>query len=70
MNVEIWAEAALFPEKKYINGIAVAMQGSGVSGCKMNHDLSYRTRTKSELSGPFLARLGTQLQGKDRSQEL
>jgi hypothetical protein len=23
MNVEIWAEAALFPEKEYINGIAV-----------------------------------------------
>jgi hypothetical protein len=21
MNVEIWAEAALFPEKEYINGI-------------------------------------------------
>jgi hypothetical protein len=25
MNVEIGAEAALFPEKKYINGIAVAV---------------------------------------------
>ncbi len=25
MNVEIGAEAALFPEKEYINGIAVAM---------------------------------------------
>jgi hypothetical protein len=25
MNVEIWAEAALFPEKEYINGIAVAV---------------------------------------------
>jgi hypothetical protein len=25
MNVEIGAEAALFPEKKYVNGIAVAM---------------------------------------------
>jgi hypothetical protein len=24
MNVEIGAEAALFPEKEYINGIAVA----------------------------------------------
>jgi hypothetical protein len=25
MNVEIGAEAALFPEKKYINGIAIAV---------------------------------------------
>jgi hypothetical protein len=28
MNVEIGAEAALFPEKEYINGIAVAVQRS------------------------------------------
>jgi hypothetical protein len=27
MNVEIGAEAALFPEKEYINGIAVAVYG-------------------------------------------
>ncbi len=27
MNAEIGAEAALFPEKEYINGIAVAVQG-------------------------------------------
>ncbi len=26
MNVEIVAEAALFPEKEYINGIAVAVR--------------------------------------------
>jgi hypothetical protein len=26
MNVEIGAEAALFPKKEYINGIAVAVQ--------------------------------------------
>jgi hypothetical protein len=26
MKVEIGAEAALFPEKEYINGIAVAVQ--------------------------------------------
>jgi hypothetical protein len=26
MNVEIGTEAALFPEKEYINGIAVAMR--------------------------------------------
>jgi hypothetical protein len=28
MNVEIGAEAALFPEKEYINGIAVAVRNS------------------------------------------
>ncbi len=28
MNVEIGAEAALFPEKEYINGIAVAVLGN------------------------------------------
>ncbi len=27
MNVEIGAEAALFPEKEYIKGIAVAVYG-------------------------------------------
>jgi hypothetical protein len=29
MNVEIGAEAVLFPEKDYINGIAVAVRGGG-----------------------------------------
>jgi hypothetical protein len=29
MNVEIGAEAALFPKKEYINGIAVAVQHAG-----------------------------------------
>ncbi len=29
MNVEIGAEAALFPEKEYINGIAVAVRAKG-----------------------------------------
>jgi hypothetical protein len=28
MNVEIGAEAALFPEKEYINGIAVAVRSA------------------------------------------
>jgi hypothetical protein len=32
MNVEIGAEAALFPEKEYINGIAVAVWMTGNSG--------------------------------------
>ncbi len=29
MNLEIGAEAALFPEKEYINGIAVTVWGGG-----------------------------------------
>ncbi len=29
MNVEIGAEAAQFPEKEYINGIAVAVYNKG-----------------------------------------
>jgi hypothetical protein len=33
MNVEIGAEAALFPEKEYINGIAVAVHHRGPSPC-------------------------------------
>ncbi len=32
MNVEIGAEAALFPEKEYISGIFVAVQNVGRSG--------------------------------------
>jgi hypothetical protein len=30
MNVEIGAEAALFPEKEYINGIAVAVRYAAI----------------------------------------
>jgi hypothetical protein len=30
MNVEIGAEAALFPENEYINGIAVAVCSVGI----------------------------------------
>jgi hypothetical protein len=30
MNVEIGAEAALFPEKEYIYGIAVAVRTAGL----------------------------------------
>jgi hypothetical protein len=43
MNVEIGAEAALFREKEYINGIAVAVWGTGLTGretggfCKKSH---------------------------------
>jgi hypothetical protein len=35
MNVEIGAEAALFPEKKYIKGIFIAVRGSKL--CLASH---------------------------------
>ncbi len=31
MNMEIGSEAALFPEKEYINGIAVAVQSKKIA---------------------------------------
>ncbi len=34
MNLEIGAEAALFPEKEYINGIAVAVQLKAHHRCR------------------------------------
>jgi hypothetical protein len=34
MNVEIGSEAALFPEKGYINGIAVAVYGAQIWSLK------------------------------------
>jgi hypothetical protein len=37
MNVEIWAEAALFPEKEYINGIFVAVCVYGGGGVQQPH---------------------------------
>jgi hypothetical protein len=33
MNVEIGAEAALFPEKEYVNGIAVEVCWDSVKMC-------------------------------------
>jgi hypothetical protein len=46
MNVEIGAEAALFPEKEYINGIAVAVYNS-----------SY-LKANSIVSNPILTTIG------------
>jgi hypothetical protein len=37
MNVEIGAEAAQFPEKEYINGIAVAVQASSMTTISIAH---------------------------------
>jgi hypothetical protein len=37
MNVEIGAEAALFPEKEYIEGIFVAVQ----PGCHLPNSLTF-----------------------------
>ncbi len=36
MNVEIGAEVALFPEKEYINGIALAVEATGKSWVNIN----------------------------------
>ncbi len=38
MNVEIRAEAALFPEKEYINGIVVAVRPSGSTSWDRTQD--------------------------------
>jgi hypothetical protein len=50
MNVEIGAEATLFPEKEYINGIAVAVCSSR-SGCLSQHEDAKNVRNmyKCEL---------------------
>jgi hypothetical protein len=40
MKVEIMAEAALFPEKEYINGIAVAVRTCSAYSSKINCMLS------------------------------
>jgi hypothetical protein len=36
MNVEIGAQAALFPEKEYINGIFVAVHAFLVNGARVS----------------------------------
>jgi hypothetical protein len=40
MNVEIGAEAALFPEKEYVNGIAVAVCGVSRPQCTGLQEIS------------------------------
>jgi hypothetical protein len=47
MNVEIGAEAAPFPEKEYINGIAVAVQGSALECHRDGQDSEYLIIVKS-----------------------
>ncbi len=42
MNVEIAAEAALFPEKEYINGIAVALYIEEFQNIIMASERSFR----------------------------
>ncbi len=41
MNVEIGAEAALFPEKEYINGIAVAVYAGYVAHFTLHKSVEY-----------------------------
>ncbi len=46
MNVEIGAEAALFPEKEYINGIFVAVQSR-------RNELLFKTFRLSKLNASY-----------------
>jgi hypothetical protein len=48
MNVEIGAEAALFPEKEYINGIAVAVHHRGPSPCVKSETHTKRQATQHD----------------------
>jgi hypothetical protein len=43
MNVEIGAETALFPEKEYISGIFIAVQGSHGRDYSMAYNLTFFT---------------------------
>ncbi len=49
MNVEIWAEAALFPEKEYIKGIFVAVR-EGIQAAGTS--LDFRARICKCLRSP------------------
>jgi hypothetical protein len=49
MNVEIGAEAALFPEKEYINGIAVAVQGRASLYCMHSESKMLENRVFQDL---------------------
>ncbi len=52
MNVEIGAEAALFPEKEYINGIAVAVHfnmGEGGPGTRIMSKWRWWERLPGEV---------------------
>ncbi len=43
MNVEIGAEAAQFPEKEYIDGIAVAVWGTLLMMVTLSQNCSFRS---------------------------
>jgi hypothetical protein len=49
MNVEIGAEAAQFPEKEYINGIAFAVYAQLRNPTRTEHDCEVITEMLSEL---------------------
>jgi hypothetical protein len=50
MNVEIGAEAALFPEKEYISGIFIAVHNSIYPGCGVVNPLGV-TATSTRIMG-------------------
>jgi hypothetical protein len=49
MNVEIGAEAALFPEKEYINGIFVAVQKKQGSSSPISTDKQILSRSGTKV---------------------
>jgi hypothetical protein len=58
MNVEIGAEAALFPEKEYINGIDVAVQLLSHSGSGEDDFISTLVFIRIYNELPLRAKLG------------
>jgi hypothetical protein len=61
MNVEIGAEAEHFPEKEYINGIAVAVQSTWMNGryCFLiggNTRYNFSLPTQDRMSSIFIVR--------------
>ena len=56
MNVEIGAEAAEFPEKEYINGIAVAVHTAPQLRKQVGIDLSYWPASLCSLATQFQTR--------------
>jgi hypothetical protein len=62
MNVEIGAEAALFPEKEYINGIAVAVHSTPVEPHGTSPQCPYGRRDR--CSGAWWTRPGHSCGGR------
>ncbi len=55
MNVEILAEAALFPEKEYISGIFVAVQIKTNNAHAITNKYYYESRDSDKLQDDFFS---------------